>query len=161
MTFFDRFFNDPFFREAMNDPYFRGASAGLLGAPEAQTGGALTTQQPSSRLTAFRTPRMDVTETDKGYLINADLPGLKKEDVHIHLQEDMLTIEGERKEENVEETATRHLVERSYGRFSRSFRLPNDANPNECSASMEHGVLQVTVGKREPAEAGRKRISVA
>ncbi len=160
MSFFDRFFNDPFFRDALNDPFFRGTtSAGLLGAPEGQTSGALTTQQPG-RMTGFRTPRMDVTETDKSYLIKADLPGLNKEDVHVHMQDDMLTIDGERKEENVEETATRHLVERSYGRFSRSFRLPNDANPNECAATMENGVLQVNISKRESAETGRKRINI-
>ncbi|KAI9008185.1 heat shock protein Hsp20, partial [Gaertneriomyces semiglobifer] len=88
-------------------------------------------------------PRVDFTETDKNYVIKADLPGLDKKDVNISVQDDVLTISGERKNEREEKDDKRHLVERSYGKFSRSIRLPIDVQVDDAAASMEHGVLQI------------------
>jgi HSP20 family protein len=101
-----------------------------------------------------------VTETEKEYLIKADLPGLNKQDVKITLHDDMLTLEGERKEEKVRDTDTRHLIERTQGKFIRSFRLPSDCRLDSCNASMENGVLQVSFQKRAPQESGRRRIDI-
>lgn len=184
---FGVFSTDPFFRDFRNDPFFRSSAGfdrpfgGLLEVPPqisfgttgtpSGLGGALTTTAGAApgALTAggrggfgfMRNPRMDVTEISSGYEIKADLPGLNKDDVRVSIQDDLLTLEGERKEEREETDATRHLIERSFGKFSRSFRLPNDANPQQVKAAMEQGVLKLQVGKKEGAESGRKRIDIS
>jgi len=109
----------------------------------------------------FRGPRVDVTETPTQYIIKADLPGLSKPDVQIHVSEDMLlTLEGERRYENEEKNDKRHVVERSFGRFERSVRLPPDAVVENAEAKMENGVLSVVFGKRPREAEGRKKITV-
>jgi HSP20 family molecular chaperone IbpA len=144
--------NDPFFRQATNDPFFS------LG--ERPFFDNLTLPQQQRLGTYFRFPRLDMTETDNDYVIKADLPGLKKENVHVHVQDGVLTIEGERKEERVEEGETRHFVERSFGRFSRSLRLPQDASIENLQALMNQGVLELKIQKN-PSEKGRKNIMIA
>ncbi|KAI9325212.1 HSP20-like chaperone [Zopfochytrium polystomum] len=105
---------------------------------------------------------LDVSETEKEYLVKADVPGVKKEEVSLSVKDDVLTISGERTTSTDESNEHRHIVERAYGRFSRSIQLPKDANPDEISATMEDGVLKLTITKRPaPPDEGRKKIPIS
>jgi HSP20 family protein len=90
-------------------------------------------------------PQIEVTEQDGKLLVKADLPGMSKDDVRIEVTDEMLTISGERRQERREERGGRDYTERSYGSFTRSIALPPGVNGQECEASFEHGVLEVTV----------------
>ena len=95
------------------------------------------------------TPHVDACETEKNYEIEIALPGVKKEDINIDFQEGRLTITGERKLEKKEEGRRYHMLETQYGSFSRTFYLPDKVSPDKISASLEDGVLMVTVPKDE------------
>ena len=101
---------------------------------------------------------MDVTETDKEIEITAELPGLEEKDVQVNLADNVLTIRGEKKAEKEEKDKNYRLVERSYGSFVRSLQLPDGVNANAIKASIDKGVLKVTVPKPAPAQA--KKIDV-
>jgi HSP20 family molecular chaperone IbpA len=153
----DILLNDPFFRQALNDPLFKMMpDRPLLEGSSME----MTMPAPQQRLGSyFRFPRLDMTETDQAYIIKADLPGMKKENVSIQMQDDMLMIEGERKSEREEMRQNVHLMERSFGKFSRSLRLPVDANMEQVQATMDHGVLELKVSKLA-SQPGRKKISI-
>src|SRR5215471_7635097 len=102
-------------------------------------------------LTGWR-PAVDVFENDDSYVIKAELPEVRREDVKIHLENNRLTISGERRLENEEKRQNYHRIERTYGSFSRSFMLPIDATPEEIKANFRDGVLKVTVPKAETAK---------
>ena len=104
------------------------------------------------------TPRMDVTETDKEYEVTAELPGLEEKDVQVNVADGVLTIRGEKKAETEEKDKNYHLVERSYGAFSRSLDLPEGVNADAIKASIANGVLKVSVPKPAPAQV--KKIDV-
>ncbi|KAJ3210708.1 hypothetical protein HDU83_004645 [Entophlyctis luteolus] len=104
-------------------------------------------------------PRMDLSESDQGYILHTDVPGVKKNELDINVKENVLTISGERTSNKEIKEEQRHLVERSYGKFSRSLRLPNDADADRVAASMENGVLQLVFPKK-PLDAGVKKISI-
>ena len=91
---------------------------------------------------------MDIAEDDKEYLIKAELPEVKKEDVKVG---DVLTTTGERKLEKEEQGKKYHRVERAYGSFTRSFTLPEDADPAKVSAEFKDGILKVRLAKSEKA----------
>ncbi|WP_250544874.1 Hsp20/alpha crystallin family protein [Synechococcus sp. LA31] len=93
-------------------------------------------------------PRVDICESDGTYLFKADIPGMNKEDLIVSIADDMLTIQGERKRESEETRPHFHRVERSYGSFSRSFSLPDDADPKTVHAHCEKGELTVSIAKR-------------
>ena len=97
-------------------------------------------------------PRVDICESDGTHLFKADLPGMNKEDVSVSIAEDMLTIQGERKRESEETRPHFHRVERSYGSFSRSFSLPDDADRTTVHAHCENGELTVSIAKKAGAE---------
>jgi HSP20 family protein len=97
-------------------------------------------------------PAMDVHEDEKQYAISVELPGVKKEDVHVELQEGALTIRGEKSSEREEKKEQRRYTERSYGSFSRSFRLPADADVERLDASFKDGVLTIAIPKTEEAK---------
>jgi HSP20 family protein len=105
------------------------------------------------------TPSVDITETDTAYLIKGEIPGVKKEDVKVTVQDGMLTIQGERKMEKEEKGKKFHRVERSYGSFVRSFRLPDDADENKVKAEFKDGMINVTLTKSPKAKS--KAINVA
>lgn len=92
-------------------------------------------------------PSADVSETDTAYLIKADLPGVNKEDVKVFIQDGMLTMQGERKMEKEEKGKKYHRIERSYGNFTRSYRMPDDADENSVKAEFKDGTLNITLGK--------------
>jgi HSP20 family protein len=94
-------------------------------------------------------PAIDVTEDEKRYRVSAELPGIKKEGVTVELQEGVLTIRGEKREERDEKNEHRRYVERSYGTFCRSFTLPPDADGDRIQASFEDGVLTLEIPKAE------------
>jgi HSP20 family protein len=94
---------------------------------------------------------VDIVEDDKQYLIKAELPEVTKDDVKVTVQEDVLTITGERTLEKEEKGKKYHRVERAYGRFGRSFTLPEDADGNGVVAEFRDGVLRVHLPKSEKA----------
>jgi HSP20 family protein len=106
-------------------------------------------------------PRMDVAETDKAIEIEAELPGLETKDVQINLADNVLTIRGEKKSEREEKEKDYHLLERSYGSFSRSVELPQGVKPEDVSAEIAKGVLKVTVKKPAPAQSKQIEIKSA
>lgn len=106
-------------------------------------------------------PLVDISEDDKEYLIKAELPDLKKEDVKVTAQEGTLTIMGERKFEKEEKTRKYHRVERAYGTFGRSFSLPDDANPAKVSAEFKDGILTVHLVKDEKAKPRQVEVKVS
>jgi HSP20 family protein len=96
-------------------------------------------------------PAVDIVEDEKEYLIKAELPDVKKEDVHVKVQEGVLCFSGERKFEKEEKGKKFHRVERAYGTFSRTFELPDDANDAKILAEFKDGVLKVHLPKSEGA----------
>jgi HSP20 family protein len=105
------------------------------------------------------TPRTDVIEASDSMTITAELPGLEAKDVEISLSGDLLTIKGEKKQEKEEKDEYRHVVERTYGAFSRMVRLPAPVAADKIKATVKNGVLTVTLPKTE--EAKPKAIPVA
>jgi HSP20 family protein len=97
------------------------------------------------------TPVVDIAENDEHYVITAELPDVKKEDVKVTMQNNILTITGERKFEEEERNKKWHRVERSYGSFARSFALPDDGNAAKVNAEFKDGMLTVRVAKSEVA----------
>lgn len=94
-------------------------------------------------------PPVDITEDDKEYLIKADLPEMKREDVHVTFEEGVLTITGERKTEKEEKNRRFHRIEREHGRFLRSFSLPENADATKIVAEFKEGVLLLRLPKNE------------
>ncbi|MGE9008572.1 Hsp20/alpha crystallin family protein [Leptospira interrogans] len=106
-------------------------------------------------------PSMDIGETDKAIEITAELPGLEKKDVELNVTDNLLTIRGEKKNEREEKTKDYHLVERSYGSFSRSVELPAGVKVDDITAEIANGVLKVTVQKPAPKQAKQIDIKTA
>jgi HSP20 family protein len=106
------------------------------------------------------TPSVDMYEEGKDLVMKTDMPGVKKEDVHIDLSENVLTISGEKKMEETVEKGGLYRCERSYGRFSRSFELPFDVEREKITASLKEGVLEIRLPKSERAEKEIKTISI-
>ena len=97
-------------------------------------------------------PAVDVQETDKAFVFVAELPGLNKDDVEITLEDNLLTIAGERTLEEREEGQTFHRIERAYGKFSRSFSLPSQADNTNVKAGFDNGLLTIEIPKSEQAQ---------
>jgi len=106
-------------------------------------------------------PSVDISETDSEYLIKGEIPGVKKEDVKVTIQDGMLTIQGERKQEKEEKGKKFHRIERSYGSFVRSFRVPGDADENSVKAEFKDGMLNVTLAKSAKAKPKAIEVSVS
>lgn len=105
-------------------------------------------------------PSVDISETEKHYLIKAELPEVEKDDVDVSVENGVLTISGERRYEKEEETETKHRVESMYGRFTRSFTLPSDADEAKISARSSNGVLKVRIPKMDQVQENKVRVSV-
>jgi HSP20 family protein len=97
-------------------------------------------------------PLVDITEDEKEYLIKAELPDMKKEDVRLTVENDVVAISGERTFEKEEKGKKYHRVERAYGSFVRSFTLPEDADGSKVSADFKDGMLQVHLPKSQKAK---------
>jgi len=111
---------------------------------------------PLSLPLQLQTIKLDVVEKEKEYAINADMPGVNKEDVKLSVRDDILTICGERKEEQKTENKNFKRIERSRGILSRSIRLPRDVDQTKISASQENGVLTIILPKSEIAQQEQK-----
>ncbi|HJW32799.1 MAG TPA: HSP20 family small heat-shock protein [Holophagaceae bacterium] len=103
-------------------------------------------------------PSFEVKETPTAYVFKADLPGIKEEDLDIQLLGNRLTIGGKRETEKKEDNETWHVMERSYGSFSRSFTLPEEIAANKVDAHLVNGVLTLTVMKNPEAQPQKIRI---
>ncbi|XP_077238856.1 18.1 kDa class I heat shock protein-like [Tasmannia lanceolata] len=111
---------------------------------------------------AFAGAHFDWKETPTAHVFKADLPGLKKEEVKVEVEDGrVLQISGERSRESEEKSDTWHRVERSSGKFMRRFRLPENAKVGEVKAGMENGVLTVTVPKEDVKKADVKSIEIS
>jgi len=105
----------------------------------------------------FMTPAMDIDETSDSYIVNADLPGIKKENISIECSGHQLCVSAERKSETIDGRKNDRR-ERYYGMYQRSFRLPSDADMDKIEASYEGGVLTVQVPKGEQSRSRRIEI---
>ncbi len=92
-------------------------------------------------------PSVDISETDKAYVLRADLPGVKKEDLKVTVENGVLTLQGERRQRSEEKGEKFHRVETSYGSFMRRFTLPDAVAEDKVDAQMKEGCLEVTVPK--------------
>ena len=106
------------------------------------------------------TPAMDLVETEDNYVLRADLPGVSEGDVKIELDDNVLTISGERKSAHKEAKEGYYRVERAYGSFSRTLTLPEGVDADAISASLDRGVLEVRVPKPEQRKPRKVEISV-
>jgi HSP20 family protein len=111
----------------------------------------------ATRQSAFA-PSIDISETEKQFLIDVELPGVNKDDIEVNLENGRLTISGERKFESEENGKQYHRVESHYGSFTRSFQLPENVDDKSISASYKDGILNITIDKSE--EKMKKQIKV-
>lgn len=103
-------------------------------------------------------PKVSISENDKSFSVNAELPGVKKEDIHVDLEENSLTISGEKKFKKEEKKDNYHLVESSFGNFSRTFYLPENVNKEKIEAKFEDGILELSIPKMEVKKLSNKII---
>ncbi|XP_037409382.1 16.9 kDa class I heat shock protein 1-like [Triticum dicoccoides] len=116
----------------------------------------------SSETAAFANARVDWKETPEAHVFKADLPGVKKEEVKVEVEDgNVLVVSGERTKEKEDKNDKWHRVERSSGKFVRRFRLPEDAKVEEVKAGLENGVLTVTVPKAEVKKPQVKAIEIS
>jgi HSP20 family protein len=101
--------------------------------------------EPPSLTVADWSPEVDISEDDHGYLLKADLPEMKKEDVKVTVDHGILSVSGERKTKKEDKKKKFHRIERSYGNFRRSFTLPEDTDSTKVTAEFREGVLKVHV----------------
>jgi HSP20 family protein len=147
---------DPFSLDVW-DPFqdipFFGSSSSALSGPRFEF---------AKDTAAFANTRIDWKETPEAHVFKADLPGLKKEEVKVEVEEGrVLQISGERSKEKEEKNDTWHRTERSSGKFLRRFRLPENAKVEQVKAAMENGVLTVTVPKEEVKKPEVKSIEIS
>ena len=116
--------------------------------------------QEESMTVAEWAPLVDISEDDKEYLIKAELPGLKRDDVHISVEKGVLTITGERKFEKEEKDKKHHRVERAYGSFVRTFIVPDDAEADKVAAKFQDGLLTIHIPKSEKAKPKQIEVKV-
>ena len=140
------------FKTASWDPFrelgeFENRLARFFGRPLSATNGG---EKEALSVTEWA-PAVDITEDDKEYLVKAELPGLKKEEVKITVENGELTISGERKSEKEEKNKKYHRIERSYGSFVRSFTLPDVVSSDKVNAEFKDGLLTVHLPKDEKA----------
>lgn len=115
---------------------------------------------PNSSLTAWA-PAVDIYETGSELVVTADLPGINEKDIDVRVENNMLTVRGERKLEKTVNEDNMLLVERAYGSFSRSFSLPNTVNMEAIKADFHDGVLTVKLPKREESKPKQVKVNVA
>jgi len=105
-------------------------------------------------------PALDLSETENELVVKCEIPGMERKDIDISLSDSTLTIKGEKKQEREEKKADYHLVERSYGSFTRSVQLPKEIRSDKISASYKNGILTVTLSKSEEAKKKEVKIPV-
>jgi HSP20 family protein len=106
------------------------------------------------------TPVVDFAETEKGYEVTAELPGMNEKNIEVKFADGVLTIKGEKQEEKEEKKKDYYMSERSFGSFHRALQLPNGIDPEKIEASFTNGVLKVTLPKSTEAQKAEKKIPV-
>ncbi len=99
-------------------------------------------------------PSLDVHETEQGLEVTAELPGMASPDIDLHIEGDLLILSGEKKQQHQRDQGGRHMTERSFGRFQRSFRLPFTPDPAQVQARFDRGVLHITLSRPSRQDAG-------
>jgi len=122
---------------------------------------ATRTNGKETMIVADWTPTVDISETDGEYQIKAEIPDVKKEDVKVTLEDGVLTIQGERKQEKEEKGKKYHRIERSYGSFVRSFSLPELIDEEKVKAEFKEGVLNLHLPKSEKGKPKAIEVKVA
>lgn len=119
---------------------------------------------PSSLLNKDRlgsfSPKIDISNDDSSIEVNAELPGLDEKDIQVSLQEDVLTIKGEKKSEDEKKSKDFYRLERRFGSFERSIKVPQEIDAENIKASFKNGVLNVFLPKSEKAEENVRKIEV-
>jgi len=105
-------------------------------------------------------PRVDIAETSKQFLIKAEIPEVRKEDVRVSLENGVLTIHGERRKESEESGKRFHRIERQYGSFTRRFTLPENVDQGKVEATFKEGMLNIAIEKTEEARPKQIEIKV-
>lgn len=106
-------------------------------------------------------PAMDLFETEDSFILRADLPGMKESNVKVEIEDNVLTVSGERKSEHEERNNGYYRLERGFGSFARSLTLPKGINPEGVQASFDSGVLEVRIPKPEERKPKRVEIGVS
>ena len=107
------------------------------------------------------TPSVDISETDNGFEVRAELPGVTKDDLSVSVKDNLLTLSGEKRQENSEDTQNFRRVERRYGSFQRRFTLPSDVAADDIKADYTDGVLTLSIPKPEVAKPTEVPITTA
>jgi HSP20 family protein len=106
-------------------------------------------------------PRIDISEDEKNIYVEAEVPGIRKEDLKISIQDNILTISGEKKHEFEDKKEKNYYrSERCYGSFQRSFTLPADINRDKTEANFEDGILKINIEKSQPKEEKARTIQI-
>jgi HSP20 family protein len=118
------------------------------------------TEETNDMASGSWTPACDILETIDAVIVRAELPGVKREDIEISLDNGVLTLRGDRKLEQETQERSYYRIERSYGSFVRSFTLPRSVDGERITANLEHGVLEIRMPRREEAKPRQINISV-
>jgi len=105
-------------------------------------------------------PAVDIKETDESFLLYADIPGLNKNDINVNVENNVISISGEREITSNEDYKSYHYRERTYGSFKRSFKLPENVNEKKISADFNNGVLNVTIPKLKGTLSTERKIKI-
>lgn len=127
--------------------FFAPFSSTLLGRPGPLVGAELP-------------PPVDISETDEAIVLTVDLPGMSEQDIDISISNSILTLRGERRQEQEERARNYYLSERRHGTFSRALRLPETIDQDKCTARFDKGVLTITLPKTEQARQTVKKIEI-
>ena len=114
----------------------------------------------ATRMNEFLSPASDAKLADGQYHITIELPGVEEKDMELTVHDRVVQVKGEKRTEHEEKGDTWYFSERQYGSFSRSFRLPPDADETQVGADLKDGVLTVTVPKSEPSAKSAKKVSI-
>ena len=109
---------------------------------------------------AQMTPTLDVKENEKEIVVKADLPGMDEKDINLTIHNGVLSLRGEKKSEHTDQRDNYHVMERSYGSFQRSIRLPETINEDKAEARFDKGVLTITLPKRPEMVGTQKKIEI-
>lgn len=120
--------------------------------------GHSSTEEGSNIATSDWIPAVDIQETEKEFILHADIPGVEPDDIDVHMEDGMLSIKGERHSETKEEGEGYKRIERNRGTFYRRFSLPDTANADKISAKSNNGVLEITIPKQEKAQARKIKV---
>ena len=121
---------------------------------------SLTSLRQGFPSTQVITPTLDVKENEKEIVVKADLPGMDEKDINLTVHNGVLSLRGEKKSEHTDERDNYHVMERSYGSFQRSIRLPDTIDEDKAEARFDKGVLTITFPKRPESVSAQKKIQI-